>query len=63
MLLEDKIRDLCEQAIRARDEQDAVRILDELRLALHKHTEEVRDKLVATSSFSARPHVLPKKSA
>jgi len=54
MLLEDKIRDLCEQAVQARDEEAALRVLEELRTALHKHMEEVRDKLIATSSFSTR---------
>ena len=63
MLLEDQIRNLCDQLVRARDEQDALRILDELRVALHKHLEEVREKVIATSSFSARPHVSPKKAA
>ncbi len=53
MLLEEKIRDLCEQAVRASDERDALLILEELRTALHKHIEEVRDKVLATSSFSA----------
>ena len=63
MLLEDKIRELCEQAIRASDE-DAVRISRELRQALHKHLGEVRDKLIATASFSPRKaHVSSKKAA
>jgi hypothetical protein len=64
MLLEDKIRDLCDQAVRGGDEDDALRILGELRTALHEHMKDVRDKLIATSSFSARrSHGVPKKAA
>lgn len=69
MLLEEKIRDLCQQAVRAGDEQDALLILEELRIALHMHIEEVRDKMIASSSFSAGrsraslSHVSGKKAA
>jgi hypothetical protein len=63
MLLEDEIRELCDQAVRAENEGDALRILEELRIALHKHIEEVREKLIVTSTFSARSHVLAKKVA
>ena len=64
MLLEDKIRDLCKRAVQASNEQDALRILKELRGALHKHMEDVRDKVIATSSFSARrSRVSAKKAA
>jgi hypothetical protein len=64
MLLEDKIRDLCKRAIQATNEQDALQILKELRGALHKHVEEVRDKVIATSSFSAgRSRMSAKKAA
>ena len=63
MLLEDKIRDLCRRAIQATNEQDALRILEELRVALHKHMEDVRDKVIATSSFSAGRSHRSKKAA
>ena len=64
MLLEDKIRDLCTRAVQTTNEQDALRILEELRTALHKYIAEVRDKMIATSSFSAgRSRVSAKKAA
>jgi hypothetical protein len=63
MLLEDEIRELCNQAVRAEDEEDAMRILEELQVALHKHIETVRDRLIVTSTFSARSHVSAKKVA
>jgi hypothetical protein len=64
MLLEDQIRDLCERAVEANDEQAALRILEELRTALHQHTEAVREKLIATSSFSTgRSRASAKKAA
>jgi hypothetical protein len=63
MLLEHEIRDLCDQAVRTEDEGDALRILEELRVALHKHIEAVRDKLIMTSTFSVRSDVSAKQGA
>jgi hypothetical protein len=60
MLLEDRIRELCAQAIGAKDEQDATHILEELRIALRQHLDNVQDKLMVTSRFSARPRISAK---
>ena len=43
--LEDRIRELCSQAIQANDAQELNRILGELKLALHEHTERLRAML------------------
>ena len=60
MLLEDKIRNLCKQAIQALDEEDGLRILEELRSTL-QNIDGVGDK---SFSFSApRTHVSEKKAA
>ena len=42
---EDRIRELCSQAVAADDAQELNRILGELRLALHEHTEWLRAML------------------
>jgi uncharacterized coiled-coil protein SlyX len=45
MTLEDRIRRLCSQAIEADDPQELNRVLSELKLALHEHTERLRAML------------------
>jgi uncharacterized coiled-coil protein SlyX len=42
LTLEDRIRELCFQAVTAEDAQELNRILGELKLALHEHTERLR---------------------
>jgi ATP/maltotriose-dependent transcriptional regulator MalT len=42
LTLEDRIRELCSQAVAADDAQELNRILGELKLALHEHTERLR---------------------
>ena len=45
LTLEDRIRELCSQAVQADDAQELNRILGELKLALHEHTERLRAML------------------
>ena len=45
LTLEDRIRELCSQAVAADDAQELNRILGELKLALHEHTERLRAML------------------
>jgi len=45
LTLEDRIRELCSQAVQADDAQELSRILGELKLALHEHTERLRAML------------------
>jgi len=42
LTLEDRIRNLCSQAVAADDPQELNRILGELKLALREHTERLR---------------------
>ena len=45
LTLEDRIRELCFQAVATDDAQELNRILGELKLALHEHTERLRAML------------------
>ena len=45
LTLEDRIRELCSQAVQEDDAQELNRILGELKLALHEHTERLRAML------------------
>lgn len=45
MLFEERIRELCARAVAARDMDEMVPILSELRTALHEHAEQLRTLL------------------
>ncbi len=45
LTLEDRIRELCSQVVQEDDAQELNRILGELKLALHEHTERLRAML------------------
>ena len=45
LTLEDRIRELCSQAVQEDDAQELNRILGELKLALREHTERLRAML------------------
>jgi hypothetical protein len=49
---EDRLRDLLEQAIAARDQTEAAQILAEFRLALEAHVEYARSSLLTKYSVS-----------
>lgn len=44
--LEDRIRDLCARIVGSPDSAEAIKAIQELRVALHEHTERLRRRLV-----------------
>lgn len=46
MSVESRIRDLCEQVIACEDEVQCVKLIGELKAALHEHVQRVRGTLL-----------------
>ncbi|HWO29605.1 MAG TPA: hypothetical protein VNO32_12495 [Candidatus Acidoferrum sp.] len=54
--MEDRIRRLCSQLLAAKGDEESGAILIELREALHKHIEHLRERLAHThSSWNGAP--------
>jgi hypothetical protein len=45
MLIEDKIRGLCERLVSSATDEESVSLASELKTALHEHIETLRDRV------------------
>jgi cell fate (sporulation/competence/biofilm development) regulator YmcA (YheA/YmcA/DUF963 family) len=52
--MEDKIRELCEQAVKERDSAKAEALLHQLREAIHEHIEKLRGRIATYPAVQER---------